>query len=173
MELYKYVNNRNLYISYEYVCRFISQFKEVMIMSTSMFHFSSTHRKILSVSEHFGTLPRMKYPSKHFLFSKTSSAQHFLSSKTSWKRLEDVFTIRLPEISSRRLARRLQDVFKTCLQDVLQLCLEDVLEDKKMLHWRRLEDVFSTSSPRRMFAGLDYSEHSPCCIFRTLPCLSK
>ena len=74
MELYKYVNNRNLYISYEYVCRFISQFKEVMIMSTSMFHFSSTHRKILSVSEHFGTLPRMKYPSKHFLFSKTSSA---------------------------------------------------------------------------------------------------
>ena len=57
MELYKYVNNRNLYIPYEYVCRFISQFKEVMIMSTSiMFHFSNTHRKILSVSEHFGTL---------------------------------------------------------------------------------------------------------------------
>ena len=74
MELYKYVNNRNLYISYEYVYRFISQFKEVMIMSTSMFHFSSTHRKILSVSEHFGTLSKMKYPSKHFLFSKTSSA---------------------------------------------------------------------------------------------------
>ena len=73
--------------------------------------------------------------------------------KTSWRCPQDIFAIRLPKTSSRRLARRLQHVFKTCLQDVLQLCLQDVLEDKKMLHWRRLEEVFSTSSPRRMFAG--------------------
>ena len=34
-------------------------------------------------------------------------------SKTSSRRLQGVFAIRLPETSSRRLARRLQDVFKT------------------------------------------------------------
>ena len=43
----------------------------------------------------------------------------------------------------------LQDLLKTCLQDVLQLCLQDVLEEKKMF----TEDVFSTSSPRRMLTG--------------------
>ena len=53
--------------------------------------------------------------------------------KTFWRRLQDVFAIRLPKMCSRRL--------------------QDVLEDKKMLHRRRLQDVFSTSSPRRMFAG--------------------
>ena len=64
--------------------------------------------------------------------------------KTSSRRLQDVFAIRLPKTSSRRL----QDVFKTCLQDVLQLCFQDVLEDKKMLQRRRLEDVLKTSSVR-------------------------
>ena len=102
-----------------------------------------------------------KPPSKHFLFSKTSS-----------RRLEDVFSVtlfvfqdvfktnlqyvslkRLQDVFktfSRRLPRRLQDVFKTCLQDVLQLYLQNVLKDKKCY----TEDVFSMSSPRRMFAGL-------------------
>ena len=65
--------------------------------------------------------------------------------KTTPRRLQDIFAIRVPKTSSRRL----QDVFKTCLQDVLQLCLQDVLEDKKCY----TEDVFSTSSPRQMFAG--------------------
>ena len=81
------------------------------------------------------------------------------------RRLQDVLAIRLPKTSSRCLqdvfkafsrhlqdvfqdvfktssktsSRHLQDVFKTSLQDVLQLCLQDVL---------------STSSPRRIFAGL-------------------
>ena len=30
----------------------------------------------------------------------------------------------------------------------------DVLEDKKLLHWRRLQDVFKSSSLRWMFAGV-------------------
>ena len=80
--------------------------------------------------------------------------------KTSSSRLQDVFAIHLPKTSSRRLqdvffkafSRSLQDVFqdvfKTCLQDVLQLCLQDFFEDKKMLHWRRLQDVLKTSSVR-------------------------
>ena len=63
------------------------------------------------------------------------------------KRLQDVF----------------QDVFKKCLQDVLQLCLQDVLEDKKMLHWRRLQEVFKTSSVRlhqgEYLLGTNYNEN--------------
>ena len=53
---------------------------------------------------------------------KTYSLQHFSSSKTSWRRLQDVFAIRLPKASSRLLqgvfktscktsSRRLQDMF--------------------------------------------------------------
>ena len=99
-------------------------------------------------------------PSKHFLFSKTSSRRLqdvfsvtlFVFQDVFLKCLQDVF-----KTSPRRLARRLQDVFKTCLQDVLQLCLQDVLEDKKNVTLkttsRRIQDVFSTSSPRRMFLG--------------------
>ena len=70
--------------------------------------------------------------------------------KTSSRRLQDVFAIRLPKMSSRRLQdvlqdvfktfsrclpRRLQDVFQTCLQDVLQLCLQEVFKTSS----RRLE----------------------------------
>ena len=69
--------------------------------------------------------------------------------KTSSRRLQDVFAIRLPEMSSRRL----QDVFKTCLQDVLQLCLQDVFKTSWKTKKCYTEDVFSTSSPRQMFAG--------------------
>ena len=109
------------------------------------------------------------YPSKHFLFSKTSS-----------RRLEDVFSVTLFvfqdvfKTSSRRicntsswnvfktLSRRLprglqdvfQDVFKTCLQDVLQLCrqlrLQDVFichtEDVLKTSWRRLQHVFTKTN---------------------------
>ena len=70
------------------------------------------------------------------------------------KRLQDVF-----RTFSRRLQDVFQDVFKTCLQDVLQLCLQDVLEDKKNVTLktssRRLQDVFSMSSPRRRFTGMN------------------
>ena len=46
-------------------------------------------------------------------------------SKTSWRRLEEMSWRHIQGISSRRL--------------------EDVLEDEKLLHWRRVEDVFKTS----------------------------
>ena len=67
--------------------------------------------------------------------------------KTSSRRLQSKnfrlhFPIRLPKTSSRRLARHLQDVFKTSCNYVFKASS------------RRLQDVFSTSSPRRMFAGL-------------------
>ena len=69
----------------------------------------------------------LKTSSKHVF--KTSSTRlqrnNFSSSKTSWRRLEDVL-----KTFSRPLARRLQDV----------------LEDEKLLCWRRLEDVFKTCS---------------------------
>ena len=80
---------------------------------------------------------RKDLPSKHFLFSKTSS-----------RRLEDVFRVALF-----RLPRRLQNVFAKRLAIMSWRRLQNVLEDKKMLHWRHLQDIFCTSSPRRMFAG--------------------
>ena len=91
---------------------------------------------------------------------KTSSTRlqrnNFSSSKTSWRRLEDV----LEDVKLLRW-RRVEDVFKTCLQDVFKTCLQDVfsvtifrlprrlqdiLEDEKLLRWRRVEDVLKTSS---------------------------
>ena len=86
------------------------------------------------------------------------------------RRLEDVFPIRLPKTSSRRLCKtsstRFQGVFITSSRCVCKTSsrrrlvimswkrLKDVLEDKKMLQWRRLQDVFGKSSPKRMFVGL-------------------
>ena len=67
--------------------------------------------------------------------------------KTSWRRLQDIFTIRLPKTFSRRVCKTSCNyVFKTFSRR-----LQDVLEDKKMLHWRRLtrlQDVFKASSVR-------------------------
>ena len=86
----------------------------------------------------------------------------------SWRRLEDVLQDVLKDVFAIRLtktfSRRLQDVFKTCLQDVLQLCLQDVYKTSSRrlgrqknvtlkTPWRGLQDVFSTSSPKQMFAG--------------------
>ena len=83
--------------------------------------------------------------------------------KTSWRCLEDVF------------ARRLEDVLKTYDQDdylvFIKTSSEDVWVRRIFSSWsrhlgdvlktsskdedeRRLEDVFRTSSSRRMFAGL-------------------
>ena len=64
---------------------------------------------------------RKDLPSKHFLFSKTSS-----------RRLQDVF----------------RDVFKTCLQNVLQLCLQDVFKTSWKTKKCYTEDIFKTSSVR-------------------------
>ena len=70
-------------------------------------------------------LKTQKQPSKHFLFSKTSS-----------RRLEDVFSVTLFV---------LEDVFKTSSRRVCKTSWKT----KKCY----TEDVFSTSSPRRMFVG--------------------
>ena len=64
---------------------------------------------------------RKDLPSKHFLFSKTSSEWHFF-----------VF----------------QDVFKTFLQNVLQLCLGDVFKTSWKTKKCYTEDIFKTSSVR-------------------------
>ena len=81
-------------------------------------------------------------PSKHLLVLKTSSTRlqrnNFTSSKTSWRRLEDVLRPSC-KTSSRRLQdvaedekslrwRRIEDVVKTCLEVVLKTCLEDIFK---------------------------------------------
>ena len=93
------------------------------------------------------------------------------SSKTSWRRLQDVIKTYLQYVFLKRLqdvfktsssrfqnifktsSRPLQDVFKTCLQEVLQLCLQDVFKTSWETKKCYTEDVFSTSSRRRIFAG--------------------
>ena len=59
-------------------------------------------------------------------------------SKTSSRRLQDVSSKRLQDMSSKRL----QDMSSRRLQDIS--CLQDELEHKKLLHWKRVEDVFKT-----------------------------
>ena len=76
-------------------------------------------------------------------FAVLLTQQTFVLMKTSWRRLEDVFRLRLQKTSSRRFgqdqyirlgymtSRRLQDVFKTFsrrLQDVLPRCLQDIFK---------------------------------------------
>ena len=86
--------------------------------------------------------------------------------KTSWRRLQrntfrlsrHIFAIRLPKTSSRRVcSTSCNYVFNTSTRR-----LQDILEDKKMLP----EDVFKTSSPRRIIAGLILKK----CIFIYLYC---
>ena len=88
------------------------------------------------------------------------------------RRLQDVFAIRLPKTSSRRLQDVLQDVFRTFsrrLQDVFQDIFKTSSRRLQEVFARRLgrqknvtlktssirlQDIFRTSSPRRMFAWL-------------------
>ena len=118
------------------------------------------------------------YPSKHSSWwrrtedvFKTSSRRLqcniFLSSKTSWRRLEDIIARRLANTSWRRLEDVLEDVLKTSwkrLEDVLQDVLKTSwrrfrktyckyvlktssrgLGRRKVLRWRRLQDVLKKS----------------------------
>ena len=55
--------------------------------------------------------------------------KHLLIFKTSWRRLQHVFSI-----TNFRLPRRLQDFLKTSPKT-------SWMEDEKMLRWRRLEDM--------------------------------
>ena len=119
---------------------------------------------------------------------KSHPSKHFLLSKTSWRRLEDVFSVKnfgLPRcLEDVFNSRPLQDVFaiglpKTSsirLQDAFARCLQDVFMKTScnrrrlaIMSWRRLgrhkdvtlktssrhlQDVFSTSSPKQMCAGI-------------------
>ena len=87
--------------------------------------------------------------SRHLQEVSQRSHQTFVLMKTFWRRLEDVFRLRLQKTSSRRLgqdqyirlgytsSRRLQDVFKTFSRR-----LQDVFKTFS----RRLQDIFKTSS---------------------------
>ena len=97
-----------------------------------------------------------KHPSKHLLVLKTSwrRLEHVFSVTIFWlpRRLEDVLQRRrLEDISQDVLEderflcwRRLQDILKACLEDVLTTCLEDVLkaclEDILKTSWRQKKD---------------------------------
>ena len=76
------------------------------------------------------------------------------------RRLQDVF-----KTSSRRLPRRLQNVFKTSSRRVCKKSCNYVFKTSS----RRLQDVFSTSSPRRMFAGIRVNSEKE--VSNTLPFL--
>ena len=87
--------------------------------------------------------------------------KHFLFSKTSWRRLEDVFSVtifhlprRLQDVFARSLpktpSRRLQDIFKTSSQDVFKKFLrpfQDVFQGVFKMSSRR---ICKTSSSRRL-----------------------
>ena len=76
--------------------------------------------------------------------------------KTSWRRLGQTFWRRLEDVSLRRIcwswSRRLADVFwRRMIKGNILVLIKTSSEDEDQ---RRLQDVFKTSSPRRMFAGL-------------------
>ena len=85
--------------------------------------------------------------------AKTISQQTFVLMKTSWRRLEDLFRLRLQKTSSRRL----QDVLIKTNMFALALRLQKTSWSRPIyLSWpyvfktssRRLQDVFKTSSRR-------------------------
>ena len=91
-------------------------------------------------------------PSKHFLFSKTSSRrledafsvtpfvfQDLL--KTSWRSLQDLFAIRLPKMFSRRL----QVAFKTSSRRVCKTSCNYVFKTSRKTKKCYIEDVLKTS----------------------------
>ena len=71
----------------------------------------------------------LKTCSRRVLKTSSTSLQrnNFTSSKTSWRRLEDILQL---VVENEKLLRwrRLEDVLKTCLIDVLKTYLEDVLK---------------------------------------------
>ena len=75
----------------------------------------------------------------------------------SWRCLEDVFSVTIFH-SLRRVCKRSPSKtssrrFYKAFSRRFCKSLEDVMENEKMLPWRRLQHLFNTSLPRRMFAG--------------------
>ena len=92
-----------------------------------------------------------KPPSKHFLFSKTSS-----------RRLEDVFSVTLfvfQDIFKTYLRyvfqKRLQDAFKTSSRCVCKTSCNYVFKTSLRRLGRQKNVTLKMSSPRRIFAGKD------------------
>ena len=90
-------------------------------------------------------------PSKHFVclqdvFKMSSRRYQDMPSM----RLQDMLSRRLQDVFSItifRLPIRLEDVFKTSSRRICKTSsrrLQDILEDKKLLRWRHVEDVFKT-----------------------------
>ena len=81
-----------------------------------------------------------------FFSAKNIPSKYLLVFRTSWRRLQHVFSVTIL-----CLPRRLEDVLQKRLEDVLKTYwrhlarrLEEVLEDETLLRWRRLEDVLKT-----------------------------
>ena len=86
-----------------------------------------------------------KKPQPYKTELKKNPSKHFLFSKTSWIRLEDVFSV-----TFFHLPRRLQDVFKGSSRRVFKTSSKDVFKTSSRrlqnVFARRLQDVFKTSS---------------------------
>ena len=107
----------------------------------------------IQVKNHMLYFHRFTLRSKYVLLF---TQQTFLVSKTSLKRLEDVFSVTLfvfqdffKTYLQYVFLKRLQDVFETCLQDVLQLGLQDVFKtSSRRVCKTSWNYVFKTSSRR-------------------------
>ena len=89
-------------------------------------------------------------PISLYSYHKTfgSTQQTFVSMKTSWKRLEDLFRLHLPKTSLR------------CLQEVLiKTNIFLLIIRLQKTSWRRLQEVFKTSSWRLQDAFKTFSRH--------------
>ena len=98
--------------------------------------------------------------------------QIFVLMKMFWRRLEDVFHLRLQKTSSRRLqdvliktnmfalALRLQKTSSRPIYFVLAIRLQDVLQKRLQdffkTFWKRLQDIFKTFSRRIIRLNCSY-----------------
>ena len=89
-------------------------------------------------------------PISLYSYHKTfgSTQQTFVSMKTSWKRLEDLFRLHLPKTS----LRRLQEVLIKTNIFLLIIRLQKT-------SWRRLQEVFKMSSRRLQDVFKTFSKH--------------
>ena len=77
---------------------------------------------------------------KELISNLPLSQQTFVLLKTSWRRLEDVFRLRLQKTSSRRF----QDVFKRSCKNVFKTSWKRLVKTS----FRRLQNIFKMSSRR-------------------------
>ena len=95
------------------------------------------------------------YPSKHFLFSKTSS-----------RRLEDVFSVTLFVFQDvfKTSSRRFQDVFKTSSKASSRRLQDVFVKRLAIMSSRRLQDVFKTPWKTKKCYTEDVFKTSSVCL---------